>query len=186
MKRIGVGAGVLLAGLFFPVAGPAAALQDDGALPEYVVKAGFLFNFAKYVEWPAEAFASGTAPISIGILGSDPFGEELDRILKSKTVKERSFSIVRFREAGDLKQCHILFIARSERTRVADILRQTESWPVLSVGEDEGFARAGGTVNILIQKDVPRLEVNLEAAEKSRLTINSKLLKIATLVKTAK
>jgi hypothetical protein len=101
-------------------------------------------------------------------------------------VKERSFSIARFREIADLKPCHILFVARSEKARVADILKQTETWSVLSVGEEEGFARAGGTVNILIEKDMPRLEVNLEAAERAKLTINSKLLKIATLVKTAK
>ena len=124
--------------------------------------------------------------ISIGIVGTDPFGDEIDKALKNKTVKDRSFSIHRFRETGDIRQCHILFVPRSEKSRLHEILKQVEPWPVLTVGEDEGFARAGIVVNILIEKEKPRLEVNAEAAEKAKLTINSKLLKLATIVRTAK
>jgi len=177
---------LLMGALLVGVCLPSAAAQDSAALPEYVVKAGFLYNFAKYVEWPADAFDNAASPIVVGIVGNDPFGEEIDKALKNKVVKERAFSVVRYRELADLKRCHILFIPKSERGRLQDILKQTETWPILTVGEDEGFAKAGGTVNILIEKEKPRLEVNPEAADKARLTINSKLLKLATIVRTSK
>ena len=160
--------------------------QDPGTLPEYVVKAGFLYNFAKYVEWPAEAFENADAPISIGIVGTDPFGEELDKALRNKTVKGRPFTITRFREGNDPKGCHILFIPKTEKARTLDLLKQAESRPTLTVGEDEGFAGSGGMISILIEKEKPRLEVNPEAAERAKLGINSKLLKLATIVRTAK
>ena len=165
---------------------PQAASQEPQALPEYVVKAGFLFNFAKYVEWPAEAFEKAETPITIGIVGSDPFGEGLEKTLKNKTVRNRSFVIVRFPERSALQRCHILFIPRTERDNVREILKHVQSWPVLTVGEDEGFSRAGGTTNILIENEKPRLEVNPDAAEKARLTIDPKLLKVAAIVRSGK
>jgi len=194
MNPPGMGGGTFLGSLLLAAsfcgmtsASPGEKRQEpSGSLPEYVVKAGFLFNFAKYVEWPPEAFEKNDTPISIGIVGTDPFGDEIDKALKNKTVKDRSFSIHRFRETGDIRQCHILFVPRSEKSRLHEILKQVEPWTVLTVGEDEGFARAGIVVNILIEKEKPRLEVNTEAAEKAKLTINSKLLKLATIVRTAK
>src|SRR5262245_39558335 len=127
-------------------AGSAPALpQEAQALPEYVVKAGFLFNFAKYVEWPAEAFEKPDSPITIGIVGADPFGDGLEKALKNKTVRNRTFAVVRFPERAGLQRCHILFIPRTERENLAAILKQVEAWPTLTVGEDEGFSRAGGT-----------------------------------------
>jgi hypothetical protein len=168
---------------------PQAALpqpQEPPALPEYVVKAGFLFNFAKYVEWPAEAFDKADTPISIGIVGADPFGDGLEKTLKNKTVRNRSFVVLRFPDRSGLQRCHILFIPRTEKENLAAILKQVESWPVLTVGEDDGFSRAGGTTNILIEKEKPRLEVNPDAAERARLTIDPKLLKVAAIVRTGK
>jgi hypothetical protein len=156
------------------------------ALPEYVVKAGFLFNFAKYVEWPPDAFEKADSPISIGIVGADPFGEELDKALRNKMVKERGFAIHRFPEPSAIKTCHILFTPRTENGRLAEILKKVDSLAILTVGEDEGFIKGGGVVNILIEKEKPRLEVNPEAAEKAHLTINSKLLKAATIVRVGK
>jgi hypothetical protein len=165
----------------------AAPPQDPPpTLPEYVVKAGFLFNFAKYVEWPSDAFEKADSPITIGIVGVDPFGDGLEKTLKNKTVRNRTFAVQRFPERAALQRCHILFVPRTERERVPEILKQTESWPVLTVGEDEGFTRAGGTTNILIEKEKPRLEVNPGAGDKARLTIDPKLLKVATIVRTGK
>lgn len=180
---------IVLLGLLLCGAGAAADVprqEPSGSLPEYVVKAGFLYNFAKYVEWPGDAFPKADSPIAIGIVGADPFGDEIDKALRSKTVRERTFAIHRFRDPAELKPCHILFIPRTEKSRVAEILKRAESWPVLTVGEDEGFAKAGGSVNILIENEKPRLEVNPEAADRAKLTINSKLLKLATIVRPAK
>lgn len=160
--------------------------QEPQALPEYVVKAGFLFNFAKYVEWPADAFEKADSPITIGIVGADPFGEGLEKTLKNKTVRNRTFAVARFPERAGLQRCHILFIPRTERENLPAILKQIEAWPTLTVGEDEGFSRSGGATNILIEKEKPRLEVNPDAAEKARLTIDPKLLKVAAIVRTGK
>lgn len=164
----------------------AVSAQDQAALPEYTVKAGFIFNFAKYVEWPADAFEKADSPITIGVVGTDPFGDKLENILRNKTIRSRPFVVLRFGEASELQRVHILFIPRTEKDRVREILKQAQAWPVLTVGEDDGFARAGGTTNILIEKEKPKLEVNPEAAEKARLTIDQKLLKVATIVRTGK
>jgi hypothetical protein len=178
-----MGAVLLLLALAAP---PAAAGSQDPTLPEYVVKAGFLFNFAKYVDWPSEAFDNADAPFIIGVVGADPFGGGLEKTLKSKVVKNRAFVIRRYPDAGEIRRCHILFVPRTEMEQLREILKRAEAWPVLTVGEDEGFSRAGGTANILIEKEKPRLEVNPDAAEKARLSIDPKLLKVAAIVRTGK
>lgn len=162
------------------------AAQETPTLPEYVVKAGFLFNFAKYVQWPAEAFEKADSPIRIGIVGTDPFGDVLEKALKGKTVKGRPFEIQRFREPSAIARCHLLFVPRTERERLSEILKAVESWPVFTVGEDGGFCRGGGSANVLIEKETPRLEVNPDAAEKAKLTVDPKLLKVAAIVRTGK
>jgi hypothetical protein len=162
------------------------AQESTRVMPEYVVKAGFLYNFAKYVEWPAAAFERPDEPISIGVVGSDPFGTDLEGALAKKTVNRRTFTVRRFRTPRDLEPCRILFVARSESARVGEILEKARPWGSLTVGEEEGFSAAGGIINILIDDDTPRLEVNAGEAEKAGLTIDSKLLKLATIVSTEK
>jgi hypothetical protein len=159
---------------------------QDAELPEYVLKSGFLFNFAKYVEWPADAFEGPKAPIRIGVAGEDPFGTLLERTQKDKLVNGRAFTIERFREPADVKRCHILFVARTDKGRLASFLERARDPGVLTVGEDKGFAQAGGVVTILIEDGKPKLEVNLEAAQERKVTINAKLLKVAVLVKADK
>jgi len=155
-------------------------------MPEYVVKAGFLYNFAKYVEWPAAAFGQPDEPISIGVVGTDPFGSDLEGALANKTVKRRAFSVRRFRTPQDIEPCQILFVARSESARIGEILQKARPWASLTVGEEDGFSAAGGIINILIDDETPRLEVNAGEAERVGLTIDSKLLKLATIVTTEK
>lgn len=179
------GVRVLAAALTLGAAAP-PELQDAGKkMPEYEMKAEFLYNFAKYVDWPADAFEKDETPITIAIVGTDPFGQVLEKTLKDRQAQDRRFSIVRFRDAGELKPCHILFVPKTEKTR-ADILKKVQGWPTLTVGEAEGFAQSGGAVSILIERERPRLQINLEVAEKAKLTIQARLLKLATLVKTEK
>jgi hypothetical protein len=165
-------------------AAPTEAQEAPRVLPEYVVKAGFLYNFAKYVEWPAAAFERDDEPISIGVVGSDPFGSDLEGALANKTVKRRTFVVRRFPTARELAPCRILFVARSESSRIGEISEKARRWGSLTVGEAEGFSAAGGIINILIDDDIPRLEVNAEEAKRAGLTIDSKLLKLATIVST--
>ncbi len=164
---------------------PTSGLAQDPApdsLPEYVLKAGFLYNFAKYVEWPAAAFAGPEAPISIGVVGSDPFGPDLERALQNKTVKNRRFEVRRYPDFRRLEPVHILFVPQTERDRVAGILKLVDRMPVLTVGEDAAFPEGGGVVAILIRESRPMLHINPRAAENQQLAIAPKLLRIATLV----
>lgn len=167
-------------------AGGAQAQETAKKMPEYELKAGFLYNFAKYVEWPAGAFEKAESPITIGVVGADPFGPALEKTLKDREAQDRKFSILRFKNVGDVRRCHILFIPKSEKGRLPDLFKAVDGWPTLTVGESEGFAAAGGAVNILIEKERPRLEINPDVAEKAKLTIQARLLKLATLVKTEK
>ena len=173
--------------LLLPAASPYLRGQESRQeLPEYVVKAGFFYNFAKYVEWPESAFEDDRSPIRIGIVGKDPFGETLDKVLREKSVLERKFTITRFKDPGEIKGCHILFVPRTENDRLPKILEQVKESGVLTVGEEAAFARSGGIINILIEEKKPKLEINPDAASAQKITINSKLLKVARIVKTEK
>jgi hypothetical protein len=189
MTRFGIGARLACPLLIATVAlasavahqtAPAAVAEEQ--IPEYVVKAGFLFNLAKYVAWPDPAFASTGAPIQIGIVGEDPFEGALERTLAEKSVHSRSFQIHRFRELADIHSVHILFVPRSESGRVAQILSMVDKMPVLTVGEQAAFATGGGMVAIVIEGQKPSLHINRGAVERQHLAVDSKLLRVATIV----
>ena len=134
----------------------------------------------------AEVFDLPKAPIRIGIAGEDPFGPTIEKTLKDKSVNGRSFTIERFKNPEDVRRCHILFVSRAMKERVAAMLDRAREPGVLTVGEEKGFAQAGGVVAILIEDGKPKLEVNLDAAQERKVTINAKLLKLAVLVRTEK
>ena len=161
----------------------AGGQAEPRELPEYVLKAGFLFNFAKYVEWPEEAFQGPDAPLVIGVVGRDPFGKDLDRTLAGKTVKGRPIRVARFRSPEDIRDVHILFVPSTEERRLDEVLRRVRSKPTLLVGEDPRFCRDGGTLNILLQQGHPKLQANPEAAARANLTIDAKLLRASTIVR---
>ena len=102
---------------------------------EYQIKAAFLFNFAKFIEWPSEAFNNGGAPLVLGIMGEDPFGSAIDQALNGKTVNGRQLTIKRLKWGQNLRDCHILFISSSERNRLAQIIESLKGASVLTVGE---------------------------------------------------
>lgn len=149
---------------------------------EYEIKAAFLFNFVQFVEWPAEAFASAEAPICIGILGEDPFGSVLEEMVRDETVREHPLTVRRSRSADDFADCHLLFISRSEHGRLREQLSALAARPILTVGEVEGFAQAGGIINFRIDGNRVRFEINPAVAERERLKISSQLLSLGTLV----
>jgi hypothetical protein len=149
--------------------------------PEYLIKAAFLFNFAKFVEWPANAFKDDLSPINLYILGTDPFGPALDT-LKDKTVKGRPFKIKWANKVDDIEACHILFISASEKENLKQILYAVRNSNTLTVSEIEGFAQTGGIINFIIVNKKVHFEINPEAAERRRLKISSQLLKLAKIV----
>jgi hypothetical protein len=162
-------------------AGPAAR-AESGVSKEYQVKAGFLFNFVQFVDWPAESFPSPDAPIVIGVLGVDPFGSALDEIVQGQTAKNRSIVVRRSGALEQLEGCHMLFISASEKERIGQIHAALENKPVLAVGELPGFADRGGIINFFLQGGKVRFEINAEAAKRRGLKISSQLLSLGRIV----
>jgi len=161
----------------------AVTAADTGPVAgEYQVKAASLYNFTKFTNWPPGAFSSATAPLVIGIVGEDPFGRTIDDLVNGETVGSRPLVVKRLRADDDLRSCHVLFISRSEKEHLPEVLRQLKRRPVLSVSEINGFAEQGGMVNLLLANKTVKMEINQAAAEQAGLQISAKLLKLARLV----
>jgi len=156
--------------------------QGQSTMTEYQVKALFLFNFAKYVEWPPAAFSTSNAPITIGVLGEDNIQHDLLKIVEGKCVNGHPILIKLVTSGADFAGCQILFISASENAQLDDILGKTASFPILTVGEHEQFWQKGGIINFTLKEKKVRLEVNLNAARKANVQISSKLLGVADVV----
>ncbi len=152
---------------------------NAAAPTEYQLKAVFLMNFAKFVEWPVTAFHSAQSPVTICVLGEDPFGHDLDDIVRAQLAGDRTLAVKRLTQLQREESCHILFVSSSERGRTESVLGVLKSAPMLTVGEGDDFAAAGGMIGLLIEENKVRFDVNLDAAERGGLKISSKLLKLA-------
>jgi hypothetical protein len=151
---------------------------------EYELKAALLHKFVKYVEWPTARFSDASAPIVIGVLGKDPFGEILERTFGGKKHGERPFELARLKDVEDCRRCHVLFVPQEERSQEKRLLQAVAGQSVLVVGESTGFAARGGTINFYIEDEKHlRFEINAEAAKAEGLAISSNLLKLARIVK---
>jgi hypothetical protein len=153
-------------------------------IDEYQVKAAFLYNFAKFVEWPALTFKTDKDPLRICVLGQNPFGNALVEGVGGKTVVGRGLVVSEISDVSQGGNCQILFIGSSERKRLRAILAELRTKGVLTVGETEGFATQGGIVNFKLEDGRVRLEINIEAAGQARLRISSKVLNLAQIVNT--
>ena len=146
---------------------------------EYQVKAAFLYNFAKFIEWPPSSFSDASAPLRICILGRDPFGPELQDIADEKTINGRKLQVSQLADLGMARTCHILFIASSEKAQLKQIFESLHGADVLTVGDTKAFVEQGGMINFVLENDRVRFEVNHKAAEQAGLKVSSKLLNIA-------
>ena len=186
LRRLGIL--ILAVGVTLNWTSTAGAQAGDADSSEYLIKAGFVFNFAKFVEWPSAAFAQPDSPIVIGILGTDPFGNVIDRIVEDKKIGTRGFVVRRFkwardsRDLKDLRECKILFVSSSERAHIDEILQGLKGSPVLTVGETPGFAERGGIVRFVVEDNRVRFEVNVEAARQAELNISSRMLTLARII----
>jgi hypothetical protein len=149
------------------------------ALSEYQVKAAYLFNFLKFVEYPSESFADPLAPIVIGVVGDDPFGDALPQVVIGKTVQGRDLVIHVYRPSEDFRGAHILFISASERKRLPMILSSLRGSSVLTVADTAGFLDAGGMIQFLNENGRVRFAINVNETGRARLKISSKLLSLA-------
>jgi len=149
---------------------------------EHQVKAVFLFNFAQFVEWPPQAFPEAATAVVVGVLGEDPFGAFLDETVRGEKVNGRPLVIQRYRRVEEIKACHVLFISGSEAGNLRAILGSLKGRSILTVSDTEGFARDGGMIGFVTEKNKTRLKINVEAAKAANLTISSRLLKPAEIV----
>ncbi len=157
----------------------------SAALSEHRLKAVFLFNFSRFVEWPPSAFPAADAPFVIGVFGRDPFGSDLDDVARGETVNGRPLLIRRVQTVQDAAACQILFRPESERANLEEILAAVTRSNTLTVSDLDGAAQRGAMIRLVTDRDKVRMRINVESARAAGLTISSKLLRAAEIVATA-
>lgn len=165
---------LLIAALLALAMAPQAWPQQQPTL-EYQVKASYLYNFLHFVNWPPGAFTDNT--MLVCVFGKDNFGTAL-RTLAGETTHGRKIAVKHLTDPEELEGCHVAFVSASERAREPQLLRRLEGRAVLVIGETEGFAERGGTINLIRIADKIRFEINQRAAEKNGLKISSQLLQL--------
>ena len=186
----------VLALAFFATPIVLKAEADSTASREYQIKAAFLYNFIKFVDWPKEKAADPNAPVTIGIIGKDPFGSAFNPV-EDKDAKSRKVLIKRFktfeelkkagekdkslldREIGAMRKCHLLFVCSSEEENLVEIINLVKDHSVLTIGEMKGFIESGGIINFIMEEQKVRFEINVTTARQAELQIRSQLLRLA-------
>ncbi len=153
---------------------------QETKLGEYQVKAAFLYNLVKFVDWPEESLKN-TVSIALCILGDDPFGEHIDAI-HGKPLKGKTLFVKRINSVKEAKDCHILFISSSEGKNLTHILRELNDSHILTIGDTDYFAQQGVIFNFFIEYNKVRFEINVDAAKLARIQVSSKLLKLAKII----
>ena len=146
---------------------------------EYALKAVFLYNFCRFIEWPKSAFASPNEPIIIGVVGEDPFGSLLKEAVRGETSRGRPIQIEHYSKADAIGHCHLLFVSRSESGRTEKILASVSGKSVVTVGETDAFLDRGGMIALTADKNRVRLHINPSLLRAASLDVSSKLLRVA-------
>jgi hypothetical protein len=161
---------------------PAPGKTQTGDSIEYQLKAAFLFNFAKFVEWPQTSFQNERAPITLCVFRYDPFGSSLSDVIRGKTINNRSLAARTINELPELKGCQLVFVSEREDRYLPEIVGSLKGASVLVVGESEGFADRGGAVQFFLENNKLRFAVNVDAVQRSRILVSSKLLSLARII----
>jgi hypothetical protein len=163
----------------------ATLLVSAPALPapsEYQVKAVFLFNFARFVDWPAVTFVSASAPFTLCVYGDDPFGADLDAVVRGETIGGREMLVRRLHDPREAAQCQIVFIAGSADRELESIVASLDRRATLTVSDIEGAARRGAMIRMMTVNGRIRLRINIDAVRAAHLTVSSNLLRSAEVV----
>ena len=160
-----------------------AATGLTAQVDEYQVKAFFLYNFARYVEWPSQALGPGKDPLVICVLGHDPFGAALQQAISGKAIDGRSLVVHELHDLRPGCNCHILFVGASERKLSQAAVAALKASGILTVGETPEFLKDGGVINFKLEDGKVRFEINVAAADQQGLRISSKLLSLAEVVR---
>jgi hypothetical protein len=144
---------------------------------EYRVKAAMLFNFTRFIEWPADVFSSPATPLTVCVLGVDPFGAILEDALKGHSVGGRSIQVKRM---GDVEPgCHVVFISGSERKRISVLADRLRATGALTISEEEGFGTVGGMIELFTDGESVKFNIYTGALEQSRLRASARLIALA-------
>ncbi len=155
--------------------------SESEALPEYLVKAVMLYHFARFTKWPKDVFADSDTPFRICVLGQDPFGSDLDSLV-SHQIRGRDIVTTRLKNVRHAKECHLLFIAKSEEKRLQSILKVLGERSILTIADMDRFARLGGIIHLKIADETIRFEINTAFAQRVGLTFSSEMLMLASII----
>ena len=172
--------------LFLLLPGGGTNLFAQATSKEYQIKAAFLFNFIQFVQWPPTVFKNADDPFRIGVLGQDPFNAALEDTVQGETISNHKIIVEHAMQVDDLKNCELIFISKSEKKHVPEILSALDDKPILTVSEIEGFAERGGGINFYLEGKKVRFEVNPDAAQHDGLKMSSQLLSLGKIIETAK
>jgi len=150
---------------------------------EYEVKAAYLYNFGRFVRWPADVPTAQDNSFPICVLGQDPFGATLDSTLVGETLAGKPVVVKRISRAQDVGDCRIMFISSTEENHLKQILGALEKTLVLTVSDMPDFSRRGGMIQFVLEGGKVRFEINLASAEAARLIVSAELLKVAATVR---
>ncbi len=172
---------------------------EDESSQEYKVKAAFLYNFIKFVDWPKEKMGEPNEPIVLGIIGKDPFANAFEPV-KDKEIKDRKVVVKRLRSVAELKKageaaekelaqvidaaekCHLVFVCSSEQECLKDVIGPLKDFPILTVADTKDFLQAGGIANFVMIDNKVRFEIGDAAAKHAQLKLRSQLLRLAAKV----
>ena len=157
--------------------------EETAADREYRIKAAYLYQFGRYIQWPANTFDTPKSPFVIGVVGKDPIGTALDQIAETRKIQGRAIRILRFSSLNDIKPCQILFIPASvdpeeQTTAIHDLAKRN----TLLVGESDTFLELGGVMRFAVEENKVRVFVARQAAKRENLTVSAKLLQVAHVV----
>lgn len=156
-----------------------AALGLAPPASEYQVKITLLAKLPSFVEWPATNPGSGSGtPFLLGVVGRNPFGDELELYFLDHKIKGRAVLVRYFNKPQDIGPCDLLFVCSSERTNLPSILARTRKQPTLTVGDSEGFAKEGVMINLMKNGDRLAFEANLQAVREAGLVLSKTFLPV--------
>ena len=162
-----------------------AFAAEESVSKEYQVKAAFLYNFTKFLDWPAQSFGDADSPIVIGIFCPASFGAELQKIVADRRVNGRGLVVKQLETAAQASSVHLLFVCAPYDGQFAGIRSAIGMSPVLTVGESDSFRASGGAIDFVLRDDKVRFEINMVAAEQAQVKVSSQLQKLAITVRRA-
>ena len=179
LRSVPAGVVTLIMILALDTAPVQAQAEETAVSNEYQIKAAFLLNFLKFIEWPSAVLPRNDSPITIGILGQDPFGSALPDTLRDENVRGHPLSLRRSSDINDLRACQLIFISKSEAPREGQIITSISELPILTVSDNAGFCREGGVIQLYLEDKKVRFMINQPGALNLGLKVSSQLLNVA-------